>query len=382
MTIEGPLKELDIHDVFQLLDLGRKTGVLRISSDRRRNAGTVYFDSGAVVAADILSNPHLLGKLAMRAGKLTEEDLARARAMQESGDSRRLGDILVDIGAVGRRELDRLMRTQIEEVIFELTSWSEGYFSFEEGSGNCPAEALVRIRTEALLMEAARRIDEWSRIETKVRHLGVVPTLVAADGAEAGTLDLAPLEWAVLAAVDGVHDVRAIADGLARPEFDVARTLFGLSCAGIILLHDPGVPGDATPERRDPVTLVAHARDLLELGDAISARLAAEEALVLCPTLALAHLVRGRALHASGRYEEAEEAMLEALRLEQGLAAAHRWLGVSRAARGRFADAMETWDRWRALPARPLEEEALTPAVDRLRAAALTLSDAVRGRHE
>ena len=30
MTIEGPLKELHIHDVFQLLDLGRKTGELVI----------------------------------------------------------------------------------------------------------------------------------------------------------------------------------------------------------------------------------------------------------------------------------------------------------------------------------------------------------------
>ena len=28
MAIEGPLRELGIHDVFQLLDLSRKTGTL------------------------------------------------------------------------------------------------------------------------------------------------------------------------------------------------------------------------------------------------------------------------------------------------------------------------------------------------------------------
>ena len=44
MPIEGPLKELQIHDVFQLLDLGRKTGVLRVTSELRQNAGIVYFD--------------------------------------------------------------------------------------------------------------------------------------------------------------------------------------------------------------------------------------------------------------------------------------------------------------------------------------------------
>ena len=36
MAIEGPLKELNIHDVFQLLDLGRKTGVLCVTSELRQ----------------------------------------------------------------------------------------------------------------------------------------------------------------------------------------------------------------------------------------------------------------------------------------------------------------------------------------------------------
>lgn len=382
MPIEGPLKELDIHDVFQLLDLGRKTGVLRISSERRQNAGTVYFERGAVVAADIVSNPHLLGKLAMRAGKLTEEDLARARTMQEAGDRRRLGDILIAIGAVGRRELDRIMRAQIEEVIFELMSWSEGYFSFEEGVAQHHAEVLVRIPTDALLMEAARRIDEWSRIETKVRHLGVVPRLEAPnDGSEGGILDLAPLEWAVLAAVDAERDVRAIADQLGRAEFDVARTLFGLSCAGVVALEEPNQP-EAAADRRDPTALLARAGDLLQVGDVLSARLVAEEVVSLRPDLAAGHLAHGRALHAGGRYEEAEDAFLRALRLEPGLAGAHRLLGVTRAARGRFVEAVETWDRWCGLATRPPEEEALLPAVGQMRHAALTLSRAVRGRDE
>jgi hypothetical protein len=43
MAIEGPLRELGIHDVFQLLDLSRKTGVLRVTSELRHNAGTIYF---------------------------------------------------------------------------------------------------------------------------------------------------------------------------------------------------------------------------------------------------------------------------------------------------------------------------------------------------
>ena len=51
MAIEGPLKELGLHDVFQLLDLSRKTGVMRVTSHLRNNEGMVAFDGGAIVFA-------------------------------------------------------------------------------------------------------------------------------------------------------------------------------------------------------------------------------------------------------------------------------------------------------------------------------------------
>src|SRR6266702_2756794 len=167
MAIEGPLRELGIHDVFQLLDLSRKTGVLRVNSELRHNAGTLYFEAGAIIFAEIRSNPHPLGAALLRAGKITEADLDRARDMQERlGDKRRLGEILVSLGAITAREMQRQVRFQIEEVAFEIMSWQEGYFSFSEGElTDTPADALVSIPVEALMMEGARRIDEWSRIE-------------------------------------------------------------------------------------------------------------------------------------------------------------------------------------------------------------------------
>jgi hypothetical protein len=131
VAIEGPLRELDIHDVFQLLDIGRKTGVLRVTSSLRQNAGTVHFEGGKVTGAFIESNPHPLGRMLVRSGRVAEADVARARAMQGSRQGARLGDLLVEMGVVTRRELERQARAQVEEVVFELMSWSEGYFSVE-----------------------------------------------------------------------------------------------------------------------------------------------------------------------------------------------------------------------------------------------------------
>lgn len=381
MAIEGPLKELNIHDVFQLLDLGRKTGELRVTSELRQNAGVVHFDRGAVIAAQITSNPHVLGELLLRSGKLREEDLTRARALQTAGDRRRLGEILVAIDAVGRRELDTCVRAQVEEVVFELMSWSEGYFSFVEGAiDRSGIEAPVSIPTEALLMEAARRIDEWARIETKVPHLGMVPRLRAPED-ETAPLDLVPFEWEVLAAVDGVRDVRTIAEALGRSDFDVARTIYGLTSAGVVVLEAPAAaPGEAAvPAEGAPAA--ARVEEHLARGELEAARLAAVDLVAADPERAEGHFALGRALLRLGRCEEAEDALVQALHRDPAAPAPRRLLGMAQAGQGRFADAIETWDRWLRGDGRRPDEDAHAPTVTRLRDAAAALADALRGQH-
>lgn len=382
MPIEGPLKELSIHDVFQLLDLARKTGALRITSELRQNAGLVQFERGAVVAAEIRSNPHPLGTLLLRTGKLSEEDFARARAMQDGGDRRRLGDILLAIGAVGRRELERQVRAQVEEVIFELMSWSEGYFSFSDAPADDATPAQVRIPTEALLMEAARRIDEWARIESRIPHLGMIPRLVPPDAGGTTRLDLLPPEWQVLAAVDGTRDVHAMAEAVGRSEFDVARTLFGLAAAGVVALDDPRAERGSPPVNAELTQLLERARVALEAGDADAALAAAMDVVAARPDHADGHCVLGRALMAAGEASEAAVAFADALRLDPLHAAARRMLGASQAGCGMFDAAIDSWDVWSRLESRPPAEDALGGSVSRLRAAALALAEGIRSAHE
>ena len=149
--------------VFQLLDLSRKTGTLRVHSPERNNEGSVYFDAGTIVAATMKSNPHLLGTILERSGKATPADLARATAMQRAGDKRRVGEILVAHGIVTPRDIDRFMRQQIETVVFDLMSWSEGFFSFtEEPPRPIRKDIAVRV-SRSLLMEGAPA-SRWSRI--------------------------------------------------------------------------------------------------------------------------------------------------------------------------------------------------------------------------
>jgi len=382
MAIEGPLKELSIHDVFQLLDLSRKTGTLHVTSDLRQNAGTVYFEDGVVVGAQIHSNPHPLGRILCRTGRVSEQDLMRARAQQAAGDGRRLGEILVAQGLILQRDLNRHVRLQIEEVVFELVSWSEGYFSFEEGKrGNWPTEAETRVPTGLLLMEAARRTDEWSRIEKKITHLGLVPKLAPIVDT-ATPLDLLPAEWEVLAVIDGERSVRDLAAALGRPEFEVARTLFGLATAGIVLLEDPARRAMEAVGSAELPILLGEVDQLLGAGDPDAARQVAEQAVSGHPEQPLAHLAYGRALLAAGHPAEAAEALWQTVQLDSQSAPGHRLFGLALSSVGRFREASQVWDQWRRLAGKPPEEEAQAPAVDRLRQAALTLDLALRGARD
>jgi hypothetical protein len=382
VAIEGPLKELHIDDVFQLLDLGRKTGVLRVTSDLRQNAGTVFFENGAVVGAMIVSNPHPLGELLIRTGKVSEEAVVRARTRQVSRPDQRLGELLVEIGAISRRQLDRNIRAQVEEVIFELMSWSEGYFRFEEGEpGQSPAEASFCIAPESLLMEAARRIDEWSRIVTKIPHQGVVPGFNPDQANAAGSLELVPFEWEVLAAIDGTATVREVAGRLRHPEFDVSKAIFGLASAGIVII------GDAKADADNGVgggveALTEQADEHLVEGDLAGAHLVAQDAVMAYPEDGSAYVLLTRAALANGRFTEALDAAHRALGLQGETGPGLRMLGLALAGSGRFGEALAAWERWKGLDSKDPQEKEWEGTIDQLGDAARLLNNAVRGRHD
>jgi hypothetical protein len=366
MAIEGPLRELGIHDVFQLLDLSRKTGMLRVTSELRDDEGIVVFESGRVVQASIRSNPMSLEEMLLRSGRVTETDIERARVMRSgNGRAHGLGEHLVQCGALSRKELERQMRLQIESVVFELMSWREGFFSFEERTPDeLPATPEIRVSTESLLMEGARRIDEWSRIADKIPSLSVVPTLAPVDDGHPTQIDLLPDEWEVLTMIDGKRDLRAIATVLGRAEFDIAKVVYGLVTTGVVEVR--------SPERRTSgghraagewTERLESARRSLAAGQADEALAAAAAVRAADPTRTDARLLVARALTRMRRYGEAVDELRRALRADPRAPEVHRELGFAAARVGDFATALASWDEY-------LRTAGPGPIPDRVRAAA------------
>jgi hypothetical protein len=367
MAIEGPLRELGIHDVFQLLDLSRKTGQLRVTSQLRDNEGTVYFTNGKVAFASIRSNPYPIGEMLVRAGKITEADLTDARATQAArGNGIRLGEILVEMGSVTPKEMERQVRLQIEAVVFELMSWREGFFSFEEGpTTDVPGDASVVVSTESLLMEGARRIDEWSRIEAKVPHLGVVPVLAPGPSQHQAQLDLRPNEWEVLTMIDGQRDLRAIAGALGGSDFDVAKIVYGLISTDVIELRNvERGPSAAAAAVADADAELARGDQALRTGKADEALSCARRLIAGDPRHVAARMLASRALAVLGRERDAVEELRRAHQADPFDPKVHVALGFAAARTGDLAGAVASWSTYLTAFPGSADESRIRAALD------------------
>jgi tetratricopeptide (TPR) repeat protein len=246
MAIKGSLKEASLPDVIQLLYLGRRTGCLALAD--RHNFGTIYFEDGQLVYASIVNRRDRLGDILMRTGRISSEQLQQAVSQQEANREHKLGEILVQLGAISRGELEGYMRLQIEEAVYYLFTWTAGTFNFEAGVRPEREDFLVHINPEFLLLEGARRVDEWSLIEKKIPSFDLI---FQADqdriGESAPTL--APEEQRILPLLNGKRDVQQVMEESGLVEFETGKALYGLITAGYA--HRVGTSTAAAPKVND-----------------------------------------------------------------------------------------------------------------------------------
>jgi tetratricopeptide (TPR) repeat protein len=232
MAIEGALQDVSLPDILQLLAMGRKTGCLTLTD--RSNFGYIYLGDGRVIYASVLNRPDRLGELLVRNGAITREQLAEAIDAQAEERNSRLGTLLVRRGVLDEEVLGRFVRLQIEEAVYHLFTWSQGSFHFD--ADQVPDEDerfLVQLPAENLLLEGARRVDEWSLIEKKIPSFDLVFEVVK-DPADDPDVELTEHQRRVLPLVDARRTVDDLVVESGLVEFDVGKALFGLLQAGFL----------------------------------------------------------------------------------------------------------------------------------------------------
>jgi tetratricopeptide (TPR) repeat protein len=253
MAIKGSLKEASLPDVIQLLFLGRRTGCLAVADGQ--NFGTIYFNEGQIISASIVNRRDRLGDMLVRNGRITAEQLQAAVDAQDQARDRRLGVLLVEHGAITPEELADYVRIQVEEAVYHLFTWTSGTFNFESGVLPEGGEPPQRINPEMLLLEGARRVDEWSVIQKKIPTFDLIFT---ADKDHVGESDatLSTTQQQILPLLDGIRDVQQVVDDSGLVEFDVGQALYGLITAGFV--HRTGTSAAAAAPRVNEARIEEH----------------------------------------------------------------------------------------------------------------------------
>jgi len=130
MALEGCLEDLGIRDILQILSLSKKSGTLNLKN--AQGEGLVCFMDGQVIRASSSFFPETLGQLLQRNKIATEDQVTEALDWQQRLSSHPpLGQILIDKFRIASSEIEKIVVTQIEKIIFNFFSWTEGKFSFQ-----------------------------------------------------------------------------------------------------------------------------------------------------------------------------------------------------------------------------------------------------------
>ena len=184
MAFQGSLAELHLPDIIQLVSVSGKTGVFHLTDGAHR--GEIWLLDGRIVHAE-------------------HEQL--------SG----------------------------EEAVYALAIWRTGEFRFDVGV-EAPRQTIQKSNTN-LLMEAARRLDEWRVLAKKIPSVELVPEFAILESRE-GQINLNTMEWLLLSKIDGQRTIRQIAAAAGMGVLDAAKLLYGLVATSLIRLKEAGsVPG-------------------------------------------------------------------------------------------------------------------------------------------
>jgi Domain of unknown function (DUF4388) len=180
MSLQGSLKHLHLADVIQLISVSGKTGMFHLKKED--HVGQIYLIDGNIVHA----------------------------------------------------EVDEIKG---EEAVYELAIWSEGEFNFEPDVE--PSVRTISKTNTNLLMEAARRLDEWRVLSKKIPSLDLIPEFVVDQNQDRGQIQLTTSEWLILSKINGKQDIRTISKNCNLAVFDVSKVLYGLVTHGLVSLKNP-----------------------------------------------------------------------------------------------------------------------------------------------
>lgn len=258
MSFKGTIGDFGIAEIFQLVGGQGKNGALMLENDV--DQVRVLFKEGVVIGAERARLPahRQLGARMLRAEAITREQLDEAIEEQKRG-LMRLGKALIDIGATDAATVKQFATLEMSETIYGLFEWSFGSYVFETGEVEDSAEGVPPMRTDNVVLNGLRYIDEWPGIRERipsfsweVQRLRPLPAVARQD--------LSDEEQRVYALSSPPRSVERLIDLSRLGRFEACEALASLQAAGYVRVIKPAETGE-TP--RPKKTRTPRERSLL-----------------------------------------------------------------------------------------------------------------------
>ncbi|MBK7595539.1 MAG: DUF4388 domain-containing protein [Gemmatimonadetes bacterium] len=211
--MHGPLHEIGLVEVLQLLGRGARHGTLQVVGLDPAAPRTVRLCAGRVVSVEPDAGEAAVER-ALVARHLSITDAIRPDLAAESRDA---------------MQHELAMRT-----LADMLHWTRGRFDFaEEPVRDGPLDIAV----DTILLELVGRESQRVELAALLDDFHAIPVFVADDRLAVGAPpELDPLDWRILDAVDGRRDVSAIAGTLDEPLETVGDRVRALQGATILEL--------------------------------------------------------------------------------------------------------------------------------------------------
>jgi len=156
LVLSCDVRAFSLADLLSLVHRAGKSGYLLFEFQNEEKA--VYLSRGEVVFAESNLRADRLGDCLLRAGLLDQDqlELAESRYHPET----RFGKIVVELGILTPRDLWNGVKSQVEEIVRSLFSYTAGWIHFWEGEIEPDNVVRLSLPTNRLIGEGLARRDE------------------------------------------------------------------------------------------------------------------------------------------------------------------------------------------------------------------------------
>ncbi len=235
MSLEGSVGEFGLVDIFQLIAMQKKGGVLTISCKSKGNV-SVLFSEGTFIRAVSGDENERFADAMVTAEKITIAQLKMALRSAAKGAS--ISETLVKLDFISADVAKNWNQALTQDILFDLLSWKEGSYKFSQ-EAVYKREYEEAISVEKILMEGMRQADEWPALLRKIPSRDAVYERVNTENADPILPEDDPPTTGLIRYINGVRTVNEIIGYAGIGAFPVYKELSILLSDGKIKPCDP-----------------------------------------------------------------------------------------------------------------------------------------------